>query len=65
MKTPRRWIRIKQYPESWMPFKMAGKTPVGTGDCYLREPQIPCLFRRSNNSRQIRWDRTQGERRTN
>ena len=63
MKTPNRWIRIRQHAESWMPFKMSGMTPIGTGGCFLREPEIPCLFRRSKRSHQIRWDRTQGERR--
>ena len=62
MKTPRRWIKVRQHAESWQPFKMTGQTPAGTGECRLREPEIPCLFRRSKKSHQIRWDRTTGER---
>jgi len=53
MKTPQRWIKIRQHAQSWQPFKMAGKVPAGTGSCRLREPKIPCLFRRSTNERRI------------
>ena len=48
MKTPHRWIKIRQHAQSWQPFKMAGMVPAGTGACRLREPKIPCLFRRSS-----------------
>ena len=62
MKAPHRWIKVRQHTQSWQPFKMAGQVPAGTGDCRLRKPTIPCLFRRSNTSREIRWDRATGER---
>lgn len=61
MVTPHRWIKIRQHAESWQPFKMAGDVPAGTGECRLREPKIPCLFRRSKRVQQIRWTRTAGE----
>ena len=54
MKTPKRWIKCRQHTESWQPFKMVGQVPAGTGDCRVRDPEIPCLFRRSTNSHKIR-----------
>lgn len=53
MKAPKRWIKIRQHAQSWQPFKMAGQVPAGTGSCRLREPKIPCLFRRTTNERRI------------
>ena len=38
--------------------------PVREGKYHLRPVTIPALFRRSTQSRSIRWDRTFGERRT-
>lgn len=65
----RHYIRCRQHTQSWQPFKIAGGYPIGyddlgntigsgvpagTGECYVRKPEIPCLFRRSVCSHKLR-----------